>query len=158
MINTERLILRRFTAEDVEAYADIMTNPNVYRFLGTGQGLPRERMGAMIDMHESSWGHGLGTYAVVERESGKLLGHCGVRGLPCGRREILYAYGEEAWGKGYATEAAKAVLAAHNVRPLIAVSYPENLGSIAVLKKAGFRHAGQETMFGKVLESFILEE
>jgi len=157
MITTERLILRRFAAQDEQEYADIMTNPNVYQYLGTGQGIPREMIGRMIDSHESSWGHGLGTYAVLERESGKLLGHCGLRGLACGRREILYAYGEDAWGKGYATEAARAVLQAHDVRPLIAVSYPENPASIGVLKKLGFQHVGQEKMFGRVLESFILE-
>jgi len=157
MINTERLTLRRYTAQDEQEYADIWANPNFYRYLGSGAGIPRESVGRMIDMHESSWGHGLGTYAVVERSSGKLLGHCGLRGLPCGRKEILYAYREDAWGKGYATEAAKAVLAAHDVRPLIAVSYPENPASINVIKKLGFRHVGQEKMFGKILETFILD-
>ncbi|MCL2377187.1 MAG: GNAT family N-acetyltransferase [Defluviitaleaceae bacterium] len=157
MINTERLILRRFTVQDEQEYADIWASPNFYRYLGTGTGIPKESIGRMIDMHESSWGYGLGTYAVIEQASGKLIGHCGVRGLPCGRKEILYAYSEDAWGKGYATEAARAVLAAHDARPLIAVSYPENPGSIAVLKKVGFRHVGQEKMFGKALESFILD-
>ena len=158
MIDTERLILRRFVAQDENEYADIMTKPSVYRYLGTGQGIPREMINRLIDSHESSWGFGLGTYAVIERESGKLIGHCGVRGLPCGRKEILYAFDESAWGKGYATEAAKAVLQAHVERPLIAVSYPENPASISVLKKLGFRHVGQEKMFGRMLESFILEK
>ncbi|MCL2753333.1 MAG: GNAT family N-acetyltransferase [Defluviitaleaceae bacterium] len=157
MITTERLILRRFVAQDEKEYADIMTSPNVYRYLGAGQGVPREQIGRMIDSWEMTWGHGLGVYAVVEQASGKLIGHCGVRGLPCGRKEILYAFGENAWGKGYATEAGKAVLAAHDTRPLIAVSYPENPASIGVIKKLGFRHAGQEKMFGKMLESFIIE-
>ena len=157
MITTERLILRRFTADDTEKYADIMTDPNVYRYLGTGQGMPREQIGRFIDNLNMTWGYGLGVYAVVEKESGKLIGHCGVRGLPCGRKEILYAFGENAWGKGYATEAAEAVLAEHSVRPLIAVSYPENPASIGVIKKLGFKYVGQEQMFGKTLESFILE-
>jgi len=153
---TERLMLRRFTTADEQPYADIMANPNVYRYLGTGQGIPRENIGRMIESWEGTWGHGLGVYAVVERESGKLIGHCGVRGLPCGRKEILYAYCDTAWGKGYATEAAKAVLQAHDTRPLVAVSYPENPASIGVIKKLGFRHVGQEMMFGKMLESFVL--
>jgi len=157
MINTERLLLRRFTPDDEQAYAEIMTNPNVYRYLGTGQGIPKEQIRRMIDSLDATWGHGLGVYAVVEQASGKLLGHCGVRGLPCGRKEILYAYGEDAWGKGYATEAARAVLQAHSQRPLIAVSYPENPASVSVIKKLGFRHIGQEMMFGKMLESFILD-
>jgi len=157
MITTERLILRRFTPQDEEAYADIMTDPKVYRYLGTGQGIPREQIGRMIESLDSSWGHGLGVYAVEDKASGKLIGHVGVRGLSCGRKEILYAYSEEAWGKGFATEAAKAVLQNHSQRPLIAVSYPENPASIAVIKKLGFRHVGQEKMFGKMLESFILD-
>jgi len=157
MINTERLTLRRFTPTDEQAYADIITNPSVYRYLGTGQPIPREQISRWIDSMESTWGHGLGVYAVIENESGKLIGHAGVRGLPCGRKEILYAYGEDSWGKGYATEAGRAVLQNHMYRPLIALSYPENLGSIAVIKKLGFRHVCQEKMFGKILESFILE-
>jgi len=157
-LTTERLILRRFTPQDEQAYADIMANPNVYRYLGTGRGVPRESVAQHITSWNSTFGHGLGVYAVVEQPSGNLIGHCGVRGLPCGRKEILYAFDESAWGKGYATEAAKTVLQSHNYRPLIAVSYPENLASISVIKKLGFRHVGQEEMFGKMLELFILEE
>ena len=158
MITTERLLLRQFTPEDEPAYADIMTKPEVYRYLGTGQSIPRESAGRSIMMWNSTFGHGLGVYAVVERCSGKLIGHCGVRGLPCGRKEILYAFDDSAWGKGYATEAGKAVLENHPVRPLIAVSYPGNSGSIGVIKKLGFCHVGQEEMFGTMLESFILEQ
>ena len=157
MIATERLFLRQFTEQDEQAYADVMTNPSVYRYLGTGQGTPREMMGRMIMSWNSTFGHGLGVYAVVEQVSDKLIGHCGVRGLPCGRKEILYAFDESTWGKGYATEAAKAVLKHHAMRPLIAVSYPENPASINVIKKLGFCHVGQEEMFGKVLELFVLE-
>jgi len=158
MITTERLLLRKFTDQDEQAYADIMTNPSVYRYLGTGQPVPRDAIARSIMSWNSTFGHGLGVYAVVEQLSGKLIGHCGVRGLPCGRKEILYAFDESAWGKGYATEAAKAVLEHHTMRLLIAVSYPENPASIGVIKKLGFRHVGQEEMFGKMLESFILEE
>jgi len=157
MITTERLILRKFTPSDEQAYADVMMSPNVYRYLGTGQAIPRESITRFITLWNSTFGHGLGVYAVVEQLSGKLIGHCGVRGLPCGRKEILYAFDENAWGKGYATEAARAVLQNHTMRPLIAVSYPENPNSINVIKKLGFRYVGQEEMFDRVLDSFVLE-
>ncbi|MCL2364112.1 MAG: GNAT family N-acetyltransferase [Defluviitaleaceae bacterium] len=157
MITTERLLLRPFDAQDEPAYADIMTKPSVYRYLGTGQAILKSDIARMMMMWNSTFGHGLGVYAVVEQANGALIGHCGVRGLPCGRKEILYAYDESAWGKGYASEAAKAVLQHHMARPLIAISYPENMGSINVIKKMGFRYVGQEEMFGKKLESFILE-
>ena len=157
MITTNRLQLRKFTQQDEQAYADIMTNPNVYRYLGTGQPIPRDSVARSIMLWNSTFGHGLGVYAVVEKQSNKLIGHCGVRGLPCGRTEILYAYCESVWGKGYATEAAMAVLENHSHRPLIAVSYPENNGSIGVIKKLGFSYIGKEEMFGRELESFVLE-
>ena len=157
MITTERLLLRKFTKQDELAYAKIMTNPNVYRYLGTGQPILRDTIERSIMSWNSTFGHGLGVYAVVEQSSGKLIGHCGVRGLPCGRKEILYAFDEITWGKGYATEAAKAILQHHTIRPLIAISYPENSASVGVIKKLGFRHTGQEEMFGKMLESFLLE-
>jgi len=157
MINTQRLFLRKFVPQDEQAYADIMTNPNVYRYLGTGQAAPKESIARSIMLWNSTFGHGLGVYAVVEQSSGKLIGHCGVRGLPCGRKEILYAICESVWSKGYTTEAAKAVLQNHSVRPLIAVSYPENTASINVIRKLGFCHIGQEEMFEKTLESFVLQ-
>jgi len=157
MITTQRLTLRQLTSNDEQAYADIMTDPDVYRFLGTGQGIAREHIGRMIESMNSTHGHGLGVYAVVLQNSGELIGYCGLRGLPCGRNEILYAYKKESWGKGYATEAARAVLDVHTMRPLIAVSYPENTASIALIKKLGFLPAGQEEMFGKKLELFTLE-
>ncbi|MCL2415438.1 MAG: GNAT family N-acetyltransferase, partial [Defluviitaleaceae bacterium] len=138
MVTTERLILRRFTESDEQEYANIVANPNVYRYLGTGSPIASDGAKRMIDHFESVWGYGLGVYAVVEKSSGKLMGHCGIRGLPCGRREILYAFGEEFWGKGYATEAVKTVLQEHNCRPLIGVSYPENAGSMRVMEKSGF--------------------
>ena len=156
MITTQRLLLRKFTEADEQAYGDIMTKPSVYQFLGTGQPTPRDIIGRMIMSWNSTFGHGLGVYAVVEQESGKLIGHCGLRGLSCGRKEILYAFDDSAWGKGYATEAAKAVLQKHDARPLIAVSYPENPASIGVIKKVGFTHMGQEEMFGKTLETFVM--
>ncbi|MCL2372987.1 MAG: GNAT family N-acetyltransferase [Defluviitaleaceae bacterium] len=157
MIATQRLTLRRFTPADEPAYATVMTNPSVYGMLGFGKEITSDMIPGIIQSHESAWGHGLGVYAVIENISGKLIGHCGIRGLPCGRKEILYALAESAWGKGYATEAAKAVLQSHPARPLIALSYPTNAASINIIKKLGFRHIGQEIIFGTKLESFILE-
>jgi len=157
MITTERLLLRQFTQLDEQTYADIMANPNVYRYLGTGQAITKEDAARSIAMWNNTFEHGLGVYAVVKQSDNKLIGHCGVRSLPCGRKEILYAIDESAWGVGYAFEAAKAVLQHHTARPIIALSYPENPASINVINKLGFGHAGQEEIFGKTLETFILE-
>lgn len=157
VIKTERLILRHFNSNDVTAYTDMWMKKNFYQHLGTRQAIPSEAVPRMISTWESSWGYGLGVYAVVEQVTGKLIGHCGVRGLADGRVEILYAYDDSSWGKGYATEAAKAVLGNHSHRPLIGVVYPENPDSAKVLTKIGFEPNGQEVMFGMTLDSFLLQ-
>ena len=158
MITTDRLILRKFTSEDVQGYAEIMAKKNVYQYLGSGNKLPKEIIPHMISQWNDTFVDGLGVYAVAEKETGKLVGHSGVRMLPCGRIEILYAFDDLVWGKGYATESAQVVLKHHTIRPLIAISYPENKSSINVIEKLGFERAGAEEFFGKQLEVFTLKE
>jgi len=157
MITTQRLLLRRFTTDDTAAYTEMWLKKSFYQHLGTRQGIPADAVPRMIDGWESSWGHGLGVYAVVEQATGQLIGHCGVRGLADGRVEIAYAYDDTSWGKGYATEAGEAVLAHHSHRPLIGVVYPDNPNSAKVLTKLGFEPNGQEVMFGALLDSFLLK-
>jgi len=159
-IITERLELKRFSKINTEQYISLITDPNVTKYLGSGSGITQERAVEMISAFESTFGKGYGVFAVVERASGDVIGHCGIRPIPDGRIEILYAYAPSAWGKGYATEAGLAVLKFgkehFNLTELIAMSYPQNLGSIGVIKKLGFEHIGAEEHFGKTLELFVM--
>lgn len=161
-IFTDRLEIRRFTDADTEPYADIMTKPEVSRYLGAGNDIPRERALTSVQRWNSVCDSGYGVYAVVERSGGKLIGHCGIRPIPDGRIELLYAYDPCAWGKGYATEAGRAVLEYgkknFEFTELIAMSYPQNAGSIGVIKKLGFEPVGQEEHFGKMLDVFVLRK
>jgi len=154
LITTDRLEIRRFRQADKEEYAKIMTNPDVYKYLGDGKGVDVETAQKMVTFFSFS----LGIFAVVEKESGKLIGHCGIRPIPDGRIELLYAYDTDAWGKGYGTEAAKAVLEYgrenFEIDELIGMAYSENPGSIGVMKKLGFKSIGEEEHFGKMLEVF----
>ena len=164
-IKTDRLLLRRPTEGDIAQYIEIMTKPEVTRYLGSGTPLPRERadegVGRLLAMFESAWDGGHGVFAVVESASSKIIGYCGIRPIPDGRIEILYGYDPSAWGKGYATEAGKAVLVYgkenFGITELIAMSYPQNKGSIAVIEKLGFERVGEEEHFGKMLEVFVLK-
>ena len=55
---------------------------------------------------------GYGVWAVIEKESGSIIGHCGLNYVKqYNVVELLYGIGKEYWGLGYATEAAKSVLA-----------------------------------------------
>ena len=97
----------------------------------------------------------------MEKKSGNLIGHCGIRPIPDGRVELLYAYDPSAWGKGYGTEAAAAVLEYgkenFEIDELIAIAYPQNPASIGIIKKLGFESIGKEEHFGKMLEVYSIK-
>ena len=156
-IMTERLEIRRFRQADKEQYTKIMTNPTVYKYLGSGEGLDEAGAQKLLTFFSFS----RGVFAVVEKKSGNLIGHCGIRPIPDGRIELLYAYDPSAWGKGHGTEAAAAVLEYgkenFEIDELIAMAYPENPASIGIIKKLGFKSIGQEEHFGKMLEVYSLK-
>jgi len=156
-ITTERLEFRRFRQADKEAYTKMWTKSEFYRYLGDGKGVETGVPEKMVTFYSFN----RGMFAVVEKASGKLIGHCGIRPIPDGRIELLYAYDPEFWNKGYGTEAAKAVLeygkANLEMGELIAMAYPENPGSIGIMKKLGFISIGQEEHFGKTLEVYSMK-
>lgn len=88
---------------------------------------------------------GLGVWAVVEKSSGEVMGYCGLFFFPdvCGQPEIEIGYrlARSHWGRGYATEAARAVrdyaFQTLGVQRLIALVDPENTASIRVAEKLG---------------------
>jgi RimJ/RimL family protein N-acetyltransferase len=145
VLETERLVLRGFVPEDLEPLARFYDDPGVLRFLGTFQtGRPRaertiERSGWMFAMF------GFGFWATVAKDSGELVGRAGlllqiVEGTP--EIELAYGFGTPHWGRGYATEAARAIHAyakdTVKTRRLVSLVHPANDGSAKVATKMGF--------------------
>jgi RimJ/RimL family protein N-acetyltransferase len=94
----------------------INADPEVMRFIGDGSVLDAEQTARKIELWENSWEtHGFGLYAVVDRESGNLAGFTGLA-VPTFLPEIMPAVeigwrlGRPFWGRGIATEAARAAL------------------------------------------------
>jgi len=160
-LETERLVLRSFTTNDKDDLVAMMTNPMVTRYLGDGSGFTVERAERMLERLITSWERGFGIFAVVLREGNTFIGYSGIQTFHDGRVELLYAFTPDAWGNGYATEAGQAVLAYARanfaVSELIALSYPQNPGSIGVIRKLGFTSIGQEAQFGISAEVFTLK-
>ena len=157
VVTTARLVLRPFAPEDAPAYAAIWAKPEVVRFLPGGEGLAaraQELAETRAALFAAQWRvFGYGPWAAVEQASGALLGHLGLRRLPeLGETELLYMLDRPAWGKGYATEGARAAVAwafAQTDLPrLVAFAAPENRGSIRVMEKAGFAYDGAVRVFG----------
>lgn len=111
-LSTPRLIMRSFVSEDFEAYAAMMADPAVTRYLGDGRPLARAAAWFQMAAIAGHWVlRGFGLWAVEERATGRFIGRIGCHepeGFPV--FELAYTLAREAWGGGYAREGAEAAL------------------------------------------------
>jgi [ribosomal protein S5]-alanine N-acetyltransferase len=145
ILETERLVLRRLTMDDLDALAALYRDPEVRRWFPDGTRTyeeTREELAWVIDVYYVRYGYGL--WATILKETGAFIGRCGL--LPWeieGRTEVEVAYllGRAHWGHGLATEAARAIVehafATLPVDRLICMTDPENEASRNVAAKLG---------------------
>ena len=145
VIETDRLLLRRLTMDDLDALAALYGDPQVRRYFPDGtqsREQTREELEWIIDVYYGQYGYGL--WATILKESGAFIGRCGL--LPWqieGRTEVEVAYllDRSYWGRGLATEAARAIVdyafTTLSVRRLICMFDPDNDASRRVAAKVG---------------------
>lgn len=146
-----RLMVRRFTLDDLDALARMQDDPEVMRHVGgvkdraTTEAMLRERILAYYDEHP-----GLGIWATHERSSGEfvgmhLLNH--IRGEA--HVQVGYVLRSEFWGRGYATEMCARVLrygfGELGLPRIAAITDLPNVASQRVLLKAGLRRDGERS-------------
>ena len=153
-IETERLRLRAFTAADCEPYAEMYSDESFVRYLG-GKPLSKRQAWENLAIVLGHW-HllGYGIWALESLENGKLIGRAGLLNLPGWPDvEVCWALAPKFWGKGYATEAAKAsvnwAFAEAGLPRLISLVHPENKASEAVALRLGEEWREQITFEGK---------
>jgi RimJ/RimL family protein N-acetyltransferase len=153
---TQRLILRHFRTSDAEAMDRVLGDAYVMRFGDGVQAPDRVRFWIRREITDRYRTWGFGKWAVVEKASGDVIGYCGLakfndRVLP-GEVEIGYRLARSHWGKGYATEAARAVVSCAfdtlELPRVIAVIDPENVASLRVAEKLGMRYVRDVIMEG----------
>lgn len=144
---TRRLIGRHLQASDVEALLEVYGDADAMRWVGDGEPLTREQCVEWVAVSERNYRtRGYGMSALIEQESGEIIGFCGLV-HPAGQvdAELKYALKREHWGRGLATEAAAAMLAyaqeSLGLHYAIATTATENLASQRVLSKAGMQPA-----------------
>ena len=153
-LETARLLIRAFEPEDAEAWLEMVSDLDFRRFLPPGPMPTMETFHSAIERrHAMEREHGYAMWAVDVKETGAFVGQCGLQ--PAGRTgpevELAYHFNKASWNKGYATEAAIAVLT-QGLGPIgldriIAVVVPENIGSWRVMEKAGMRYEGLATYY-----------
>jgi RimJ/RimL family protein N-acetyltransferase len=153
-LQTERLLLRQFREDDLDAYAAICADPEVMRYLGDGRPLARAEAWRQMAMILGHWQlRGFGLWAVQERATGALIGRMGFfqpEGWP--GFELGWMLRRASWGRGYATEGAGRALAhaftEMGRERLISLIRPDNRPSIRVAERLGERLERRTELFG----------
>lgn len=145
IIETRRLLLRKIEIDDVPVLVQLWCDPIVTEY----EGGPRESSEVEKSLREdvrSGQSEIFDMWALVEKSSNRLIGHCGLTEKEVeGRQEIelTYTLAQSAWGKGYATEIASGLrdyaVSTLKVKRLIALIHPENRASARVAQKIGMR-------------------
>jgi len=143
-LETGRLLLRELTAEDGNFIFQLLNEPSFLRFVGDKgiRTVDDARSWIAAGPRATYTRHGYGLYLVVLRTTGEPMGICGLVNRdwledPDIGFSLIPAY----WGKGYAFEAASAVMmqaGVHRLRRVLAITNPDNRDSIRLLEKLGF--------------------
>ncbi len=142
-IETERLLLRIYKAEELEIVYRMLSDTDVTRFYPPNFSIEREDVLSSLPRRLEKWRtQGFGQLGVFEKNTENLIGYCGLQYFDkTPEIEIYYGFFKDFWGKGIATEAAKAMLRfafeEANLEKTAAGTHPDNLASQKVLLKIG---------------------
>ena len=146
-IETQRLRLRPPRETDLDNWAvTVFGDPEVVRYMPKRDMTPRVRAERAKAVYDGLWEkHGFGGWLITQKMTGALVGHCELEYLEeTDEVELGYALGRAHWGKGVATEAARAAVRlgfeAAGLSRIMAVVVPENVASYRVLEHIGFAY------------------
>jgi RimJ/RimL family protein N-acetyltransferase len=152
---TKRLRIRALREDDLDAVWQLYSDPRVAQFIGTHS---RDEVGVELRLqiaHQAA--HGWSLWALEDRDTGRFAGDCGLQPLELRGPEIELSYDlhPDLWGRGIATEAARAVVGLAfgelAIDRVVAVVKPSHTASRRVLEKAGLLHAGAREAYGEQL-------
>jgi ribosomal-protein-alanine N-acetyltransferase len=153
-LTTDRLTLRPLSLADIDWFAAMRGDADIMRYIGTAGAVSREVAEARLDRHLECWAErGLGMFGVRERGKDAPVGWAGLQPVDgFDEIEVGYAFAKDAWGRGYATETARAVVRwgfeEHKLERIVAIAYEENAGSRRVMDKLGMRYEGVRHVHG----------
>lgn len=149
-IETPRLLIRELLPKDVDGMFDMDSDAEVHRYVGQTPLKTKEEVAAVIEYVRQQYADfGIGRWAVIDKEHGGFLGWTGFKMMKEETNghidfyDFGYRFARKAWGKGIGTEAASASLDYGinklGLKPVCAMTDPDNKASRRILEKLGFR-------------------
>jgi RimJ/RimL family protein N-acetyltransferase len=148
-LETERLLLRAFVESDIDNLVELNSDPEVLRFINGGKPMSRKELetdflARYLQYHRETPDRGF--FAAIEKSSGEFIGWFHLREKPTDapdNMELGYRLRRSAWGRGYATEGSRALLAKGftdcGANRVWAETMTVNLRSQHVMEKCGLR-------------------
>lgn len=152
-LETERLLIRPYTFDDLDELIEMRSDPDVYRYLG---GLERQnpdeirkRFGFYLECYEKL---GFGMSAMILKENGETIGGSGLQPLEdTGEIEVGYSFKKNYWRQGIGFECAYAWLSfgfeKAGLERIVAVCDKNNIGSWRIMEKCGMRFEKMEVAY-----------
>jgi len=168
-VETERLILRELVPEDVQGMFELDSDPEVHRYLGNNPITTKEQASDYISFVRQQYvENGIGRWAVVAKNSNAFMGWAGLKYIGeiinnhSNYYDVGYRFIKRYWGKGYATEAARATInygfEVLKQEKLYAMTLSENKASRHVLERVGFNYVESFDYIGGRTDWFELEK
>lgn len=160
-IETARLRLRYFTLDDLDDLFSLYSDAEVMKYLSPRN---REQTEASLLKHIQHWqAHNLGMWAVVHKQSGKMIGRCGLGFLDnTPEVELGYVLDKSYWNMGLGTEASIATLnygfLTIKLERIVAIARPENIASRRVIEKVGMKYQKLAHYYGQDVVYYAISQ
>lgn len=159
---TERLLIREFKLSDGDDVLEFYGDSETMRYVSGGTPWTTEETKTdVISTYVKQYTHcsKLGTWAVVFKETGQVIGHAILKKLDSTESiEVAYLVSRKLWNKGYGTEVLTALMRYAktflSTDKLVAITSPENTSSRIVLEKKGFCYVGVRQYYGYTVSYF----
>lgn len=162
-LTTPHLSLRPLTTADAHTLHQIYRAEGVLEYFPNTEPPPFEKVERFIDGQQKHWAeHGYGNWGIVPMGENQIIGWVGLLTVPeLQETEVGYLLARPYWGKGYATEAARASIQFgfenFDLDHIIALVHLENVASRRVLEKCGMSYVENKFLWGVEMMRFKIE-
>ncbi|MCP9752860.1 GNAT family N-acetyltransferase [Ferruginibacter sp. HRS2-29] len=161
ILETPRLLLRRFTEADAPLIFGLNSDPEVLKYLHEFPLIDKKDAERIIrDVILPQYENDLGRWAVILKETNEFIGWCGLKYRPeMNETDLGYRFKKSSWGKGYGTEAAKHTLQYGfdklKLKEITGRAHIENIGSLKILEKIGMKFIKEEVVDNCPVKTFV---